>query len=463
MPIDFGNTDYQALTQQLVAAERAQRTSTVVAKAELYGERVDAYQTLRSSVNELGNVAAKLDSSLDFKKFNVGYDVEGFVNVTTSGSAPPTNLSIEVLQVGRPDQALASFNQAADADTGGGSVTIGVGSDSFTVTLASGSSSLQQMAAAINADNDNPGVRATVITTGAGASELYLESDDIGSANALTLSSTGGFTALGGNTSAGAVALNRTPFDGAADAQIRVNGVSLTSDSSNTFEGVVSGVKIEALKTTSGTGDDPSRVQVDVTRDKEAVLSEMNAFVKAYNDLRSELRNGLSYNVDTQTAGVLYGETRVKRLDRQLTQVMTQTFGLDGGDLTNASQIGLSFDDKGNLQLDQTRLENALDNDFDEAVGFFAGVAAGRGKSEGLADVFKDLADDYGNSGGFFDNRRTALLESLDDLEKKQDRIDLQLAGYEAVLVKQFAALEALQAQIEGTSSFLEGQFSSGD
>ncbi|MGB0957038.1 MAG: flagellar cap protein FliD N-terminal domain-containing protein, partial [Litorivicinus sp.] len=136
MAIDFGNTDYQALTQQLVAAERAQRTQTVVAKAELYGEKVDAFASLRTTVNSLGTAASKLDSSLDFRNFNVDYSDAGYVNVTTSGSSPPSNLSVEVLQVGRPDQALASFNQAGGTDNGDGSVTISVGGESFSVSLS---------------------------------------------------------------------------------------------------------------------------------------------------------------------------------------------------------------------------------------------------------------------------------------------------------------------------------------
>ena len=463
MAIDFGNTDYQALTQQLVAAERAQRTQTVVAKAELYGEKVDAFASLRTTVNSLGTAASKLDSSLDFRNFNVDYSDAGYVNVTTSGSSPPSNLSVEVLQVGRPDQALASFNQAGGTDNGDGSVTISVGGESFSVSLSSGESSLEQLAGAINAANDNTGVRATVITTSANTSELYLESTQIGTANAITLSSTGGFSTLGGNAAAGSVPLNRAPFDGAANASIRVNGVTLTNDSSNTFDDVITGASIEALKVTSGVGDIPSQIAVSVSRDKDDVISNINAFIKSYNDLRSELRDGMSYNVDLQSAGTLYGESRVKRLDRQLTSLMTQTFGLNDGDITRPGQIGLSFDDQGNLQLDQSKLSDALDQDFDEVVGLFAGVPSAQGVEVGFADAFKSLADDYGSVNGIFDNRRSDLLESLDDLEKKQDRIDLQLEGYESVLIKQFAALEALQAQIEGTSSFLEGQFNNSD
>ncbi|QGG80226.1 flagellar filament capping protein FliD [Litorivicinus lipolyticus] len=456
MAIDFGNTDYKSLIANLVAAERSSRSSIVVSKAETYGSKVDALAAIKTTVSSLGAAAGKLDSSLDFKKFNVTTSTDGYANVISTGSAPPSSLDIEVVAVGKPYRGLSSFDLGGSASTSGTfSLTVGTGASEQTIAIA-GATSLQDLASQVNASVDNPGVRLTVINDAAGSSKLYVESTEIGTVNAVTgMSGTGDFGDLG--------ALDTTGFDAASSASIKVNGVTITNDASNTFDSAISGITIEALKATTGVADIPASVQVDVSRDKESVTAAVSAFVLAYNELRSEIREGLSYDVDTQSAGTLYGESRIKQLERELTALMSNTFGLTGGDFTSATQLGISFDKAGNLTLDTDKLDSALDTDFNEVVAMFAGASSGQGVTEGLADVFADMADRYSQFNGYLDSRRTALLDSLDQLQSKQDRIDLQLLGYEAVLVKQFAALEALQSQIEGTSSFLDSQFNGTD
>lgn len=107
--IDFGNQDYGQLTADLVAAQRAQRLFSVEAKEEKYGARVDGLNTVSLSLTALGTASSRLDSTLDFRAFNVSNSDDGYVSVTSSGSSPPPQIRVDVQQIGRPDEALASL------------------------------------------------------------------------------------------------------------------------------------------------------------------------------------------------------------------------------------------------------------------------------------------------------------------------------------------------------------------
>ena len=451
--IDFGSTDYSALTSSLVDAQRQQRLSSILAREDKYEARAGGLSTMSTVLSSLSSSAARVDSPVDFRSYTVSNSEDGYVSVTATGSSVPDNLQIEVLKVGNPDRALSSFGSSSDTDVGGGSATISVGGDSFTITMGSGSGSLQELAAEINGSLDNTGVTATVINDGAGTSQLYLASHDIGTANNITLSATGGFASLG--------ALDRTNFSDApaSDAEIRVNGVTITNTSSNTFDSVIPGLTIDALKLTNGTEGAPNSVTVSIEPDYSEIVSQLVTMVADFNDARSLLREGLAYDVTTRQAGALYGDATASGLDRKLSSVFTGTFGLDGANLNAPTRIGIEFDKEGNLTLDEARLTSLLQTNYDEVVAVISGAPSGQGQTTGIADALKSLAEDFGGATGTLAQQRDEYLERLKDIDTQKTRIETQLVSYEAILVRQFAALEALQSQIEGTSSFLDGQF----
>ena len=447
--IDFGGQDYTQLTADLVAAQRAQRMFTVESREAKYDARVDGLNTVSRSLTALSTAASRVDSPLDYRSYSVTPDVAGYVNVTATGSRAPSDLNIQVLQVGRPDQALSSFGQAPDADLGSSSVTLSLGGSSFTVSQASGS--LNDLAAAINADSSNPGLRATVIQDGANSAQLYLTSDNIGTSSTITLSGSGGVSGLG--------ALDRTNFDAAQSAQIVVNGVSITSDESNTFDDAIAGLSIEAVKETTGVGDIPSQVSVDIARDVEDIIANVSSLVSAFNEVRGLLREGMDFDVDTRQAGALYGDGRAEQLEQKLVSALQTSYGLTGDNLSAASLIGIEVDQNGNLTLDEDKLRSTLESDFDSTVAIISGAPSGLGNETGLADTLKQLGDDFGGFAGVMAQQANTYQIKLDEIAKTKDRIENSLAGYEQLLTRQFASLQTLQGQLSGTSSFLESQF----
>ncbi len=137
---------------------------------------------------------------------------------------------------------------------------------------------LEQIRDAINADENNPGVTATVISGDGGMQKLMLTSENIGSENALTLSYAGtiapasfGFDTLndiGGDTSL-------------LDAEFVVDGYTITR-SSNTVDDVISGVTFSLVSADPGV-----KQTISIDQDLGAIEQRVQSFADAYNKLHS--------------------------------------------------------------------------------------------------------------------------------------------------------------------------------
>lgn len=310
---------------------------------------------------------------------------------------------------------------------------------------------MTELAAKINASSDNPGIRAVVIQDGENSAKLYLSSDLIGDDSAISVSATGGASSL--------ATLDRTGFDGAQNAQVTINGVTVTNTSSNKFDDVIPGLTIEALKETTGVGDVPDSIDVSISRDVDDLVADVSKLVAAFNESRALIREGLDYDPETRTAGALYGDARVQQLDRQFTNLLQSSYGLTDANFSSPSMIGIERDQQGNMVLDEARLRSVLDTNYDEVVAVIAGAPSGTGVADGLADRFKTIADTFGGFGGVLSQQAETFTERLDDVARTRDRIERSLIGYEQLLQSQFASLQALQGQLTGTSQFLDGQF----
>ncbi len=151
----------------------------------------------------------------------------------------------------------------------------------------------------------------------------------------------------------------------AQSTTLNVNGIAVTS-TNNTISGAIQGVTLTVGKVGSA--------NLSVAQDTSAVSTGVNAFVKAYNDLNTAIKNVSGYDPTTKTGGPLLGDVTVQTLQSQVRKQLSTTItGLDGS-LTTLSQVGISFQKDGSLALDSTKLQKAITNNFADIAGLFAAV-----------------------------------------------------------------------------------------
>jgi flagellar hook-associated protein 2 len=246
------------------------------------------------------------------------------------------------------------------------------------VTLDAKDQSLQGIRDAIN--KANVGVTATIVSDGStDPYHIVLTSNKTGSNTTMKISVDGvdgqppdaNVAALMGYDPAGKQGLTQT--SGAQDTKLTVNGIAVTSKST-TVNDAIQGVSL----TVSGTGNS----SLTVSKDTGSVKNSINAFVKAYNDLNSTISKMTAYNADTKTGGPLQGDSSVRSIQTQLRRQLSTTVEGLGGDMTNLSEVGISFDKDGSLKVDSSKLSDAMTNSFEDIGGLFA--AMGKASDGGI-------------------------------------------------------------------------------
>jgi len=158
----------------------------------------------------------------------------------------------------------------------------------------------------------------------------------------------------------------------AKDATFNFDGIPITR-SSNTVSDVLSGVTIQLVNATN-----TPTTEFTVASDVNGIKSNIGAFVSAYNQLASTVGNLSSFDPDTLTGGPLFGDVTVQNVLNEITDSVTgQVPGLTGTK-TLLSQIGITLDKTGQLNVSDADLTDAIQNNLQDVSRIFraAGVAS---------------------------------------------------------------------------------------
>jgi flagellar hook-associated protein 2 len=265
----------QILTAQLAAATAAERGLTEMNSALL------AFQTSLAALT--GANKKVFAQSAVFGDTTVG-------SATASSKAAAGTYAFFVKQIATASQV--SLTGLTDSTGVAGTLKLNMGGAlAFDVDMAAantdgGALSTRELAAAINGAAGNAGkVTASIVTTG-GTAELVLTARDTGLNSAITLD-TSGITGTSSLVDANADPARRRVLVEAQDAEIRVgaeNGTAITQ-ASNTFT-AVDGVSMTFTRAqTSGAAP----VTLTVSADTKTTTANVQAFVDAYNKLKTTL------------------------------------------------------------------------------------------------------------------------------------------------------------------------------
>lgn len=381
------NLDVNSIVSQLMSVES--RPLTVLARKEAgYQAQLSAYGTLKGALSSFQNAVRALSDVAKFQSVKATPADATVLGASASSIAVPGTYSVEVTKLAQ-SQKLAAVGQAsATAAIGIGTLTFDFGTISGgtfdavtgkytgaafasngagvkTVTIDASSNSLTGIRDAIN--NAKIGVSATIVNDG-GASpyRLALSSTTIGKTNSIKISVAGdaALSTLLAHDPAATQNLSETAT--AQNAELKVDGIAV-SKTSNSISDVIQGVTLNLLKTNVATP-----TLVTVARDTASVTSAVNAFVKAYNDINKNLGDLSAYNAATKQAAVLQGDSAVRSIQSQIRNTLTSTLAGISGSYTTLSQIGIAFQKDGTMAVDSTKLQSAIDTNFNDIASLFA-------------------------------------------------------------------------------------------
>lgn len=235
---------------------------------------------------------------------------------------------------------------------------------SGSLTIDSSNNSLQGIRDAIN--KAGIGVTATIVSDGSATpNHLVLASTKTGASSTIKISVSGdaALSSLLAYDPAGVQ--NLAQNSAAQSTTLEVNGVPISSDT-NAVSGAIQGVSL--------TIGQVGAASLTIAKDSTAVKNGVNAFVKAFNDLNKAVRDVSSYDATTKKGGPLLGDSTAQNIQSQVRKLISTSITGLSGDLTNLSQVGVTFQKDGTLSLDGAKLQKAITDHFSDIGGLFAAI-----------------------------------------------------------------------------------------
>lgn len=459
--------DVNSIVASLMAVE-ARPLDMLKSQAKDLDSQISTFGKLQSFFSVLRDKSNALTSTSLWNGTTATSGDATAVKVTSGAAAAAGSYQVNVSTLAKAQTLTASA--AASSTFNEGSITIELGAwtgdpiDTFTakassvpvtIDIGAGETSIEAVRDKIN--GAGAGVIASIVNDASGA-RLSIRSKDTGLENGFRITTVE--TVGDADATAGLSALDYDPAGGltqmtaaqqASNATLTVNGIDISS-ASNTLVDVVDGLTLNLMKTTA------SPVDVSVAVDTETVKTKVTEFVTAFNDLANFMRTQMAYNADSKSGGALQGDRAAVSLLNQLRGVINVESSASGT-WTRLSEVGISMKGDGTLAIDSTKLGNGLAN-LPELKKLLATDGADSASS-GFIRRFKELADAALGSEGTFENRNASLKEMLSRNGKNQDDYEVRLAQTESRLRRQYTALDATMAQLNGLSSYLGQQLKS--
>lgn len=446
--------DTNGMIEQMLALQ--QRPIVKLQQREAaYQVELSAYGSLQGVLDSLKSAMEDLDSVSDLTNFSASSGDADLFTVSADENVTAGSYNVTVTQMAEVHKLTSgAFSEAEQV--GEGTIHLKVGDGSTTDIAVSATDTIDDVAQAIN--DADAGVHAAVIFDGTDYF-LTLTAEDTGVANVINLTVTD--TGDANNTDTNGlsrlvydkdVTVNLANTQTAADSIITVDGVADINRDTNVIDDVIQGVTITIESAPSAPDNEAT---LTVSRNMAAVVSKINAFVSAYNKVLDLFEAYQGYDSGTEAAGVLLGDATTNSIRNRLDNLVTDMVsGVESFD--RLADLGLALNGEGQLEVDSTTLNSALDDHFDDVLQFFTQSAEG---SEGFAVRMADTLDAMLDAtDGTLAARTDGIRTSIDGIEEQVERIEMRNLAWETRTRAQFNVLELLLAEYQNTGNYLSQQ-----
>lgn len=435
------NLDVQGLATQLVAADRAPEDARLTRQEQTLSVQMSGLGSLKGALSAFQSALQPLKTVSAFTVRTATVADTDFYTATASSTAAPGNYDVEVLDLAKAHQLASGAFATADTAVGTGTLTIGQGSASFSVTIDSTNNTLAGIRDAINKATDNTGVQATLIHEQNGT-HLVLSATKTGAANAINVTTAGGDGGL--NQLVDPNSLQKlTQTQPAQDAHITVAGFDHYS-ATNSVDDAIDGVTLNLKAKTEA--DEP--IALSVTSDDASISKNVQNFVNAFNQLQKTFTSLRSFNPTSGQTGALFGDALLRQTEDQMRMDLSSPVAGLPSAYNSLAVIGITRQTDGTLAVDTTKLNAAIANGNGAVAQLF-------GSTDGVAARIYKHIDAQLATGAAFDYRNTSITAGLKDVTNRRTALDARMQVQQQRYVQQFSALDAMLSQMQTTSSYL--------
>ena len=238
------------------------------------------------------------------------------------------------------------------------------------------------------------------------------------------------------------------------NAKVEFNGINIQRNS-NVITDLVDSVTFNLSAVNEAADPD---VSVSVKVDTASITDDIKEFISNFNNAYTYIKNNSYSSGDKDNRGAFVGDSTARSLMSTLTNLaMGQVTGLQDGNFSYLSEIGITFDPAGGLSIsDSSKLETSLEENASQVSDLFS-------STNGIANSLYDTLDNYLGVDGSISN----LIESYDSnvtyYNNKIESVNKSIDKSADILRSQYEDLQmqllTLQYSFNSMAAFSNGSF----
>jgi len=436
--------DTGAVINALVTAQNAPRDAALNARSTRTEASISALGQLRAGVDGLtaGLTARTAGGVLGAQP--ASSDPTIALATATSGPTPALlTTTLEVLQLARAQTLVSPLLSDANAPVGLGTLTLTVNGVRTPIVVTDAGATLAGLRDAVNASGS--GVGATIIADASGA-RLVLKGGT-GSIGAFTVEVA---------PASGETGLTRFVFDGsggtmnaatsAVDAHLLLDGVAV-SRSTNVVADLLPGISLTLRRAAPG-----AAVTIAPTRNTAQLTATVGDLVSTMSALSALVATVVKAGDGQTQAATLAGDGATRRLAQQLGALTSAPVlpSVAPGLPNRLADLGIVTARDGTYSVDTARLTFVVARYPDAVEALLTALT----KPGGPVARFQAGFDATVGPGGV----TTSLSRTRAVIVADRATLASRTGDYRAMLVRQYAAMEAAVAASKATGTFLDGQ-----
>lgn len=433
--------DTKKIVEALVNAEKAPTEARIKSKIAESEAKISSLGQAVSILNVVKDAALRLNDTKDFKTFAVSNSQSSAFSASSTTSARTGSNNITVSQIAQEQRSVSNAFASETNKYNSGSITLSLtsGSSSTTTTdITVTDASLKGTVDAIN--NANLGVTAEIVDTGAATNRYRIQLiGETGAEKAFSLSSSDS-------------SISFSSVQSAADAQLNINGIDFTR-SSNVIDDVLTGVSLTLNTTTSGAAN------LNISQNNDEARTNIIDFVTLYNDAQRQLKD----LTNSSNGGELAGDSIFRSLTSSLRSTVLGTSSSAGTNITNLSDMGISVSRSGELEVNDSKLDNALSKNYADIIQMFSANSDDQSTSSsdpaGLAGDINRIITNVTASSGYLITQQKVLADSNAIRQTELTELEARMERVEERYNRQFLAMQQIIDQMNSTKESMESSF----
>jgi len=371
----LSSSQITSLIQQATAANQLP-AGVLQAQEKPIQSQVAALTQVQGALSKLQSALGGLTNIQTLAQRAVSVSPSGAVTATATNATETGTYSLTGIHLAAAESLISSGSASASGSLGAGTLTIQVGTSSaVNISIASGSSSLADIASAIDAAD--AGVQASVVYDGT-KYHLVLTGDSTGAANAFTVSGSGALAGISYSpaTSGSALALSQA----ASNASFSLDGLTVTSGS-NTINGVVPGLSLTLAQSGSAT--------VKVSQNTDALETAAETLVSALNNALGTIAQSASYS-QTSGGGPLFGNIGIEIVRNDLLNSISSSPNGTSAFATpysSLSSIGFTVTSGGSVSFNPSTFQTAAQKNYGAVAALLGEVGQASNSSVAVEEI----------------------------------------------------------------------------